>query len=122
MRTGHSGIEALGGPGDPVGAVAQDHKGQEFAAIIDAMPSDGAVTVCSHHDSAAAGDIDRPNIAWRFIVPKELAFGVIAGKIEAAAENKAAFIRRDRKASRGVTFRKKDDPLVAKYWGLAVAP
>ena len=62
-------VEALGRPGDPVLLVLKHIQSQEFAAIVHAVPADGAVAIGRDHQSAITGDVDRPGYARHSALP-----------------------------------------------------
>jgi hypothetical protein len=61
---------AFGGPGDPVGAVAEDHEGEKLAAVVHAVPADRAVTIGGDDDPTVAGDVHRPGFVGRSSLPE----------------------------------------------------
>src|SRR5262245_16914584 len=74
--SGGGAVEALGRPGDPVLLVGEHIQSQEFAAIVHAVPTDGAVAIGSDRQSTITADVDRPDNGRHAPLPELLALCV----------------------------------------------
>ena len=100
VRARGRGIEAVGGPGHPVGPVGQRQEGQQLLAVARLVPADRAVAVARHHQPAVAGDVDRPDCTRYRALPQQLAVGGVGPQRPVGAEHEALAIGVDGEAAR----------------------
>ena len=75
-RSGGRAVKAFGRPSDPVLLVCEHKQSQEFAAIIHAMPADGAVAIGRNHQSTITAYAHPPHRARHFLLPELFTLGV----------------------------------------------
>ena len=100
VRARGGGIEAVGGPGHPVGPVGQRQEGQQLLAVARLVPADRAVAVARHHQPAVAGDVDRPDHTRHRALPQQLAVGGVGPQRPLGAEHEALAVGVDGEAAR----------------------
>src|SRR5262249_9408685 len=74
--TGRCAVKALGRPSDPVLFVCEHKQSQEFAAIVHAVPTNGAVAIGRNHQSTVTCDVDPPHRARHIALPEVLTIEV----------------------------------------------
>jgi hypothetical protein len=93
-------VEALRCPGHPVLLVLEHIQRQEFAAIVRAVPTNGAVAVGRDRQTAVTADVDRPDSGRHGTSPDQLALCVERAKVPLRSKHETTAIWMNGQASR----------------------
>ena len=91
-------VEALRCPGDPVLPVREHIQRKEFAAIVHAVPANGAVAIACDHQTAVTADVDRPDGGRCGTSPNQAAIRVESPEVPISSKHESTAVRFYRQA------------------------